>query len=183
MSPSTWVRANPGTALSVIVALLSIGAAVLLPIADVAMLGSENVIEILGIILAGQLVVLALTAPAVLETRATVLDGQYAAELLDPVDHIAQELKSNTLCCFVMFGIAFAASTVLEGMPDVLDMKILNGPDVDALFASVKITFVALSLFAMWDSVEPLFALGDAMSLLRRIEEQSETRDIDDLFK
>ncbi len=163
-----WVRNNSGFATLLIVVLLSEVLAILIPVANSTMLDDENVVQILGVIVAGQLAVLALTVPALLEVHSAVLDTDYCEELLDPIELLSGELKSNTVCSFAMFGIAFGASTVLESMPDILDSRIANGPDVNTLFAGVKIALVVFSLLLMWDSIEPLFGLGKAMSLLKK---------------
>lgn len=177
MSPTSWVRDHPS---AVVVAAILFGALILarlLPLSGVAMLSNENVIQILGVIIAGQLAVLALTVPATLELRASVSESDLASELGEGVDLIMNELKSNTLWSFLMLGLTFALSIFFEAMPSVLSTSLPFGFDVGMLFSATKVSFVVMSCLAMWDCVEPLFGISVAMTELKRMRSSSSKRE------
>ena len=141
-----------------------------IPVDTDGMLNSVNVVQILGVILAGQLAILALTVPALFDAKAAILDSPYRedAELLGLAGNIAKELKSNTLLTFLMFGIVFFAGAFYEPNASSLSIPLPFGFDMGMVFAALKVACVVLSCLAMWDSAEPLFGLGEVKELLKQ---------------
>lgn len=174
MSPIQWVREHPGLTLVIVVMIVSLGVARLAPIEKASMLGNENVLQILGVILAGLLAVLALTVPSLLEVRAAVHDSAFARELEPQVDAIMGELRSNTLGTFALFGLTFFISILLESTAGVAAFALPLGFTAGTVFCAFKITAVTCACLAMWDSVEPLFSLGQAMTMLKAAKDGNE---------
>ena len=140
-----------------------------IPVTKAEMLSSVNVVQILGVILAGQLAALALTVPALFDAKAAILDSTYRdnAELLDLAETIAKELRSNTLWTFLMFGVVFAIGIFYDSNADSLSVSLPLGFDMDMVFSALKMSCVVLSCLAMWDSVDSLFNLGEVRALIK----------------
>ena len=140
-----------------------------IPVTKAEMLSSVNVVQIMGVILAGQLAVLALTVPALFDAKAAILGSPYKddAELIELAGNIAKELKSNTLWTFYMFGVVFAVGALYDPNADSLSVSLPLGFDMGMVFSALKMSCVVLSCLAMWDSVEPLFSLGEVRAIVK----------------
>lgn len=176
MTPTTWVRSHPGHVVTIAVMLLSTLIARFMPVAKADMLDSVNVAQMLGVILAGQLAVLALTVPALFDAKTAILDSPYSDyhELLGIADNIARELRSNTIWTFMMFGVVFLIGVLYDPVACSFHVSLPFGFEIGMVFSALKITCVALSCLAMWDSIDPLFNLGEVKAILTKGREHVE---------
>ena len=178
MTPYEWVRKYPEAVVLTAVGASSLVLVKLLSLTDVSKLGNENVMQLMGIVLAGQLAVLVLTVQAVLDLRVQVLGSIEAASLGPEIDWVLSELESNTLFTFIEFALMFFMALAFESKQELLAIKLPLDSTVADAFCACKITFVIISYLVMWDSIGSLCGIGVAMTALKRITAARRCREL-----